>query len=653
MQILSIDQFRAKLVDIAKYIDCRRGYRFGSMQEMPASRDFNYIPFDIVSQDDRTIPLDEIMKLLSQGTRVVILGDYGSGKSSTMREIFMRLSKASTRDRSNRFPILLNLRDHYGQVDATEALERHSKKIGFDSDSSLVRAWRAGYALIMLDGFDELAIPGWQGQPDKLKKLRRDSMSLVRDFVHDTPSDCGLIISGRRNYFDSEQEMREALGFNSNTREVLFATLQDFTEEQVQKYLQENGWYKSVPSWFPTRPLLLSYLIRQDLIGDVLGSSSDVPPAEGWDSLLTRVCEREAMLEVGIDGNTIRSLIERLASKARISSEGLGPLAADEIVKTFQEVCRYYPDDKASILLQRLPGLGVPNDEDGARNFIDLSLVDAARSGDVVKHILSPFEDLPISSDHWKAELGEIGLQMVLRECQNRSLKPSQISLAIRQAISRYESSVLASDLVRLAQDFAVEFSDQTSEMIVINDIIVQELEFDSEMPNLSRITYQNSYVRKLTLSPEIDFEMLPRFRDCLIVQIEGRTTERDLSPTVFHNCIFEDFSDTADTTNAVMDLDLPLSCRVMTVILRKLYVQSGAGRRTSALYRGLDHRSRQLVDPLLHILKQEDLVIESKMGSNTVWLPIRSRTARVRDILSAPYTSRDSLWELARRLDK
>lgn len=649
IDILSIDQFRAKLIDIDRYLDCRRNYRFGSMQESPKIAKFEYVPFDIMTSTGKSVSLSEMIANVLRGVRIVISGDYGAGKSTTMRELFLQLSKQKIGDEAYQFPVLLNLRDHYGQTDATEALERHARKIGFESGASLVRAWRAGYAVIMLDGFDEIAIPGWQGQADRLKKLRRDSMQLVREFVKDTPSDRGLIVSGRQNYFDSDDEMRNALGFGGAGNQALFVTIQDFNEEQVQQYLVRRGWKQSVPSWLPTRPLLLSYLISKDLLESVLETNVNIPPAQGWDVLLSRICDREAILEVGIDGSTIRRLIERLASKARVKADGLGPVSAEDILRTFQEVCHYVADDRASILLQRLPGLGVPNDEDGARKFIDLSLSDAARSGDVVRYIASPFECHVTVASEWQAELGEIGLQMVSEECASRCVTQEQISVALREAIYRHSSSVLASDLVRLSQELDCAYPD--SKWIVIRDVMIQELEFDATATDLSRVVYQDCIIRNLTLASDVNYSMLPRFKKCLFVVVDGMISEHDMPNEVFAGCVVDEFKNTGSTNNQVLELDLGIGERVLIVILRKLYVQAGSGRRTSALYRGLDHKDRTVVPKVLHMLKQEGLVVEATMNQNTVWLPVRSHTRRVQELLRAPFSSPDPLLESARRL--
>ena len=77
----------------------------------------------------------------------------------------------------------------------------------------MVRAWRAGYVVLMLDGFDEIASVGWSGSTQKLKEIRSNSMRLVREFIRNTPDGPGVIVSGRSHFFNNGQEMASA---NSN-----------------------------------------------------------------------------------------------------------------------------------------------------------------------------------------------------------------------------------------------------------------------------------------------------------------------------------------------------------------------------------------------------------------------------------------------------
>lgn len=97
-------------------------------------------------------------------------------------------------------------------------------------------------------------------------------------------------------------------------------------------------------------------------------------------------------------------------------------------------------------------------------------------------------------------------------------------------------------------------------------------------------------------------------------------------------------------------ELELPLSIRmrVLLTMLRKLYTQSGSGRKQSALFRGLDQRARQVVPEILDFLVREELAIKSSVGEETVWFPVRSESVRGRRLRSASTESKDLIVQKA-----
>ncbi|MGA9755310.1 MAG: NACHT domain-containing protein, partial [Desulfobaccales bacterium] len=246
---VSYDVFRSKLIDAKHYLMSRKDYPFGSARDPEtgnADKRTNYVSMDLCDESGNLWSLDNISSQLQNGRRLILIGDYGAGKSTTLREIFFALRSDYLNNRTYIFPILLNLRDHHGQRNAAEALERHARNIGYPQPHHLVRAWRAGYAILLLDGFDELGSPGWTGIPKRLKDLRYQSMGLIREFVADTPAYVGLIIAGRAHYFDHEKELRRSIGFQG---EVNCLSLSDFTEDQVAAYLEKRGWKGEIPLW--------------------------------------------------------------------------------------------------------------------------------------------------------------------------------------------------------------------------------------------------------------------------------------------------------------------------------------------------------------------------------------------------------------------
>ena len=154
----------------------------------------------------------------------------------------------------------------------------------------------------------------------------------------------------------------------------------------------------------------MSYLVGRGLLVPE-GEGDSASPASGWDELLERISEREAEIEAGIDASTVRRLIESIASAARSTSDGLGPLPPDTIIGCFKKVCGYEPDDMGSVLLQRLPGLGAANTEDGSRVLIDSDFAEAARAGDIIRYVDAPFS-YGLDSDDWQSSLRPLGAEV-------------------------------------------------------------------------------------------------------------------------------------------------------------------------------------------------------------------------------------------------
>jgi hypothetical protein len=108
-------------------------------------------------------------------------------------------------------------------------LRRHSQEIGFDKPDQLVRAFRAGSLTVFLDGFDETGYKAWRKlSGDKLKNLRKRTVELVRKFVNEAKGKCGLLVAGRRHFFDSAREMKSALALR---RSFLKIELDGFTPQ--------------------------------------------------------------------------------------------------------------------------------------------------------------------------------------------------------------------------------------------------------------------------------------------------------------------------------------------------------------------------------------------------------------------------------------
>lgn len=661
---VSFDGLRAMLIDAREYLSLRDRYPYGSARD-PESGDVQdleaYVPLDIYRRDtddsNELWSVSDIAGALRDGGTLALIGDYGSGKSMTMREIYQDLAGGYRRSTSQRFPVYLNLREHTGQDNPAEALLRHANRIGFAQASQLVRAWRAGDCILLLDGFDEMAARGWTRRGRRLRLVRHQSMTLVRNFLSETPSRCGVVLAGREHYFDTDRERSRALGLGVG---AVTLSLSEFNEEQIAEYLRARNWDHAVPAWLPSRPLLLGYLASRGLLQDTLSVTVGSSPARGWNELLDRICEREAAIDVGIDGTTVRQLIEHMATRARGTTDGLGPVSFSEIRASFERVCGYPPDDSGMLLLQRLPGLGgtSSDEDDGAflsqddsRMFVDSTLVDVARVGDVARYIEFPYDvDWPVDPSDWHAQIGPIGQDLGAFLLNDRAIPSAKISVAASHAMQNGWDCV-AADIVA----FVTQFGGSVEHSLSLSGVWMEGLSLSSLADldaDLHRVEFVNSVLHEVDLEGELDRHRLPTFRNCSIGVIVGRTGERDLPDGCFIDCDIEEFSDDTATTGQILALTgLSVPERVLLTVLKKLYVQRGSGRKQSALFRGLDERSRGYVEDVLSILSKENLAIPSRQGAVYVWLPNRSQTRRVLQVLEAPTSSKDPILAAAREV--
>ena len=205
------------MFDVYLYSQLRINMRFGSAvnpdpgDEKPES--YISVEFGLLEDEEvrRSITFDDVLLRIGKGERIAIIGDYGIGKSMNMREMYLRLTAMAKKDRSLNAPIHINLREHWGQRNPSAAITQHAEDIGFGNPPQLIAAWRAGFVHVLLDGFDEVAAPGWSGDMASLRSSRRRAVELVRQFIKQTPKRAAVVVAGRQNYFDSLKELQSAM----------------------------------------------------------------------------------------------------------------------------------------------------------------------------------------------------------------------------------------------------------------------------------------------------------------------------------------------------------------------------------------------------------------------------------------------------------
>ena len=321
----------------------------------------------------------------------------------------------------------------------------------------------------------------------------------------------------------------------------------------------------------PSRPLLVGYIVSKGVLKtDEDDHLAQLDPADGWINLLDKIAQRESLIDAGIDGPTVRRILERLSTKTRRRKDGMGPLSSDEIVTAFSEICGHPPDGQEIVLLQRLPGLGVASASDQSRSFIDEDFADVCRAGDVTAFARDPYGCEQSMFSGAEKVLGSIGVSVSARRMEGEP--NSRLATAIQHAVGLNDCDALLADLVRISKERSSPLTDR----VYIKNILIDDLGMADGDPDLSRLEFQSCYFRTVQLDPvSINVARLPTFRDCYISDMQGPTSKGELPSNFEADCHIESFDNQSKTTKIILDLNLPLGVRVlMTSAAKTLHAE-------------------------------------------------------------------------------
>jgi len=199
----------------------RKQYPFGSSVN-PENGEIDqtaYVPvFYRNEKMGKEVSISQISEGLLAGKNYIILGEYGSGKSRCVSEIYSYL--ADRWGESFLFPVAINLRECWGLKSGDEAIRRHFNKLGLDAMSaSAIRAYNRHSLLFLLDGFDEIGTQSWSVDDARLKQLRAQALLSARDIVRIAGR--GVLVTGRDIYLLNDAEMLSALGMDESLTTII------------------------------------------------------------------------------------------------------------------------------------------------------------------------------------------------------------------------------------------------------------------------------------------------------------------------------------------------------------------------------------------------------------------------------------------------
>jgi predicted NACHT family NTPase len=193
--ICSSDEFERAFFDFPAYNVLRAKLAFGSAVDSKTGENDarKFIPVRYLEADSSaSLGISDLVSRLLRGGRVALTGDFGSGKSRCVREVYESLT-GKIRE-AGAFPVAINLRDHWSSSNALEILAGHLGNVGLASSvDNFVRLLNSGALILLLDGFDEIGTQSYDMRVDDRIALRRHAVRGVRDLVQRSKSSAGRV----------------------------------------------------------------------------------------------------------------------------------------------------------------------------------------------------------------------------------------------------------------------------------------------------------------------------------------------------------------------------------------------------------------------------------------------------------------------------
>ena len=568
VKVLSITDLTKMFFDFGAYRALRSELAFGSAVDPWSGKpdDTDFIEVKYSSDDGRQIDVNDISSLVATGRRIILIGEFGSGKSRALREIFHILARDA--ETTGRYPLAINLRENWGTRRGHEIIRRHFDEIGMgDRADSIVRILDKNSLVLLLDGFDEIGTQSWSDDPSRLKDIRRSAIAGIKDLLRRSKG--GAVISGREHYFNSDGEMLEALGLESGECTVVRCA-NEFTFDEMKSLVKNIPGDIAVPAWLPRRPLLCQVIARMEPEEIEVIFGAEGGDATLWETLIDVICSREARISSALDARKIKDVLRRVSRITRTKNANVGPVSISEINRAFESVIGVPPVDESATMLQRLPGLGRFAAETTDRQFVDMFILDGLRGLDDAEIIRT--NELGIEKESWVNPLGDLGLE-VLAGGIPQGLEGTRQALRKARMCATNQNRVLAADIVSCL--FA---RSEDGEVVEFGSLWVADTYFgriDMTRCVAKDLKISESYIIELDLPkrPPVSTEIL----DCQINTVRGVSSSSGI-PTWIRATIGT--FDAISTVAQIRAAALSPSQQILVTIVKKTFFTKGSGAR-------------------------------------------------------------------------
>jgi len=634
IKVLSYISFSNLFLNYNSYYHVRTQKAFGSSVNPLSGEPDNIKYTPVFYENTRTrsnVDIKEISKLLLEGKKMILLGNYGTGKSRCIRELYFQLGNKQLK--SLYYPLAINLKENWGTRKAEEMLRRHFDDLGLGENSnSIVKIVDKSSLMLLLDGFDEIGTQAWSDDPKKLKQIRTTALSGTKDLIQRCKG--GLIITGREHYFNNDSEMFSLLGLNPQDTIVLRCK-DEFSDDEMKKYLSSLSNMIDLPFWLPKRPIICQ-IINSLEVADIerifIDSYSSV---EFWRTLITNLCNREAKIHPILDKDTILKIFIEIGRMTRTKGGNIGPITVSEINKAFEIVVGSYPVDDSAVMLQRLPALGRMSSESSDRQFIDNYILDGLRAENLIQIVNENNTD--VLNEKWINPLEKLGIEVVAKYIKDNQC--ANYFMDYLRKNSNCFNKVLLGDILASISFYA------SNSIIDIGGLIIND-------STISTLNLSNSLIDNFMIKDSIIFEVdisncscsKISIKDCIIRKVYG-LTKIDEAPSFIasndiESCEKESLSYFDNKSN------LNSSQMIFISIIKKIFFLGNQGKLENDILKSQGNKDDQkIATEILKILTREKLVIKEQDKKDFVYKQKSHQRSRMTKILADLTHSKDKLW--------
>ncbi len=247
---LSEDDFLNELIDFNRYLqELVHKFKNDKLFSAIANEEDKFTleeTFIKPSFNDKKEDLDKYLDdwlLESNLKHLVILGDYGMGKSSFLKYYSAKLAEEILCGKKlKRFPVFISLTNTSPMHGGIEKSVGHfvSQKLGVDSDIFQKLVHR-GKILFILDGFDEMGFIGTHEQ-------RFEQFNSIWQLATKNNK---VLIAGRPSYFPTEFELKSTLNITEKENEVI--QVKPYCESLTLDRFDEKRIEESIKKYYPEK----------------------------------------------------------------------------------------------------------------------------------------------------------------------------------------------------------------------------------------------------------------------------------------------------------------------------------------------------------------------------------------------------------------